>query len=239
MSHWLTKYNKNLSLLLTVSDYDWECFNGENYNYDEKVIQTLGFPRYDNLTNENLKKKIVIIPTWRINIETEEDLYDSEYFKRWNNLLNNERLVKYANDRGYEIVFKPHPNSLIFLNCFDINKVKLDDVKGYHKILCDSSLMITDYSSVSFDFAYLKKPIIYYQYGDDYHFGSDPVFDEDAANFGDIISDEEDLLNKIIEYIENDCLMEDEYKNKVDKFFKYTDKNNCKRVYEFILEDEG
>ena len=110
---------------------------------------------------------------------------------------------------------------------------------NYSNLIKKASLLITDYSSIFFDFAYLKKPIIYYQYGDDYHFGSDPVFDEDAANFGDIISDEEDLLNKIIEYIENDCLMEDEYKNKVDKFFKYTDKNNCKRVYEFILEDEG
>lgn len=239
MSHWLTKYNKNLSLLLTVSDHDWECFNGENYNYDEKVVQSLGFPRYDNLTNEDLQRKIVIIPTWRIDIENEEDLYNSEYFSRWNNLLNDERLIEFANEKGYEIVFKPHPNSLKFLDCFDIEKVKLDDVKGYHKILCDSSLMITDYSSVSFDFAYLKKPIIYYQYGDDYHFGSDPIFDEDAANFGDIIKDEDEVINKIMDYIENNCSMEEEYINKVDKFFKYTDKNNCKRVYDFIREDSG
>ena len=30
--------------------------------------------------------------------------------------------------------------------------------------------------------------------------------------------------------------MEEEYIDKVDKFFKYTDKNNCKRVYDWILK---
>ena len=37
-------------------------------------------------------------------------------------------------------------------------------------------------------------------------------------------------------YIENDCRMEEEYQNRVDSFFKYHDKNNSKRVYEEILK---
>ena len=235
MSSWLRKYDINFSLILTVSDLDQEAFVN-TYNYDEEIFQELGFPRFDNLTNENLKKEIVIIPTWRKAIKDEEDLLSSEYFMRWNNLLNDERLIRSAKENGYKIIFKPHPNSMRFLDCFDTDNVEVDTHRRFHDILCESALMITDYSSVNFDFAYLKKPVIYYQYGDDYHFEGDALIDDDKSTFGAIIKDEEALIDKTIEYIENDCKMEDEYVEKVDKFFKYTDKNNCKRVYDWILK---
>lgn len=234
MSRWLRKYDKNLYLLLTVSDLDHDSFAGETYNFDEDIVQTLGFPRYDNLTNENLKKQIVIIPTWRNFLETEEDFINSEYAHRWNSLLNNEKLLNHASKKGYDIIFKPHPRSIDFLDLFDTHNVKLDKVKGYHQILCDSALMITDYSSVAFDFAYLKKPVVYYQYGGDYHFDPESVIANDEIDFGEIIKDEDVLVDKIISYLDNDCKMENEYLEKVNKFFKYNDKNNCKRVYEWI-----
>lgn len=235
MRSWLRKYDINFSLILTVSDLDQEAFV-KTYNYDEEIIQELGFPRFDNLTNENLKKEIVIIPTWRKAIRDEDDLLSSEYFMRWNNLLNDERLIRSANENGYKIVFKPHPNSMKFLHLFNTDNVEVDTYRRFHDILCESSLMITDYSSVNFDFAYLKKPIVYYQYGSDYHFEGDALIDDDKSTFGSIEKDEDGLIEKIIEYIENDCKMEDEYIEKVDKFFKYTDKNNCKRVYDWIIK---
>ena len=96
-------------------------------------------------------------------------------------------------------------------------------------------MMITDFSSVFFDFAYLKKPVIYYQPNDDYHYG-DGYFDYETMGFGPVINEEEDLFNEINSYISKDCSMEEKYKNRVKNFFKYTDKNNCKRTYEWILK---
>ena len=93
--------------------------------------------------------------------------------------------------------------------------------------------MITDYSSVFFDFAYLKKALIYYQPEDDYHY-EDSYFDFESMGFGDVIHDEDKLLEKIEYYIKNECDNEDKYKERVNKFFKYNDKNNCKRVYDWI-----
>lgn len=235
MRSWLRKYDINFSLILTVSDYDQEAFLN-TYNYDENIIQELGFPRYDNLTNENLKKEIVIIPTWRKQIKSRVGLLGSEYYRRWNNLLNNEELINFTNEKGYKIVYKPHPNSLKFLELFDTEKVVVDDFRRFHDILCESALMITDYSSVNFDFAYLEKPVIYYQYGDDYHFEGDALIDDEISTFGEIIKDEDALIAKIMEYIENDCKMEERYIERVEKFFKYHDKNNCKRVYDWILK---
>ena len=54
--------------------------------------------------------------------------------------------------------------------------------------------------------------------------------------FGDVIDNEEDLVDKIIEYIDNGCEMEDKYKKRVDKFFKYTDQKNCSRVYNWLYQ---
>ena len=54
--------------------------------------------------------------------------------------------------------------------------------------------------------------------------------------FGDVIDNEEDLVDKIIEYMDNGCEMEEKYKQRVDKFFKYTDQKNCVRVYNWLYE---
>ena len=49
ISSWLHKYDKNLSLITTVSDAEKQSFLDYGYNYDETIIQTLGFARFDNL----------------------------------------------------------------------------------------------------------------------------------------------------------------------------------------------
>ena len=36
--------------------------------------------------------------------------------------------------------------------------------------------------------------------------------------------------------VKNDCEMYDKYKARVDNFYEFTDDNNCKRVYNFILD---
>lgn len=240
MSSWMTKFDKNLSLILTVSDIDYEEFTGDHYNYDNSIVQTLGYPRFDNLTNENLKKQIVIMPTWRNNIKTANQLLNSQYYKRFNGLLNNEKLIEHAKKTGYDIILKPHPLMYKFINVFDVNDyVKVDNVTKHHDILCDSALMITDYSSVAFDFLYLKKPVIYYQYGggSDHHFDISTVFKDDGSmDFGEKISDEERLIDKIIEYMDNGCEMEEVYQKRVENFYRYMDRNNSKRVYDWIYE---
>ena len=42
------------------------------------------------------------------------------------------------------------------------------------------------------------------------------------------------IVSKVIKYMENDCIMKEEYVSRVDSFFKYHDKDNCKRVYDWL-----
>lgn len=242
ISNWLSKYDKNLSLISVVSEREYDSFLEEGYNYDKDIIQILGLPRFDNLKN-NQNKQILIIPSWRNYLRgNRHSFLNSNYYKDLNSLLQNENLLKLIYEYGYNVVFKAHPelNKNIegsdekYIDLLDIpNEIIVSNEDSYQDLFNNSSIMITDYSSVFFDFAYLKKPIIYYQKEDDYNYAFS-YFDIETMGFGEIIKTEEDLISKMDYYLKSNCIMEEEYQNRVDDFFKFKDQNNCKRVYDWI-----
>lgn len=231
ISWWIKKFHKNLYLFLTVSDSERESIINGHYNYDESRVPVLGFPRYDNLVS-NPKREILFIPTWRRDLDNYNDLINSQYLNDINSFLTNEKLNQKINDLDYKIVFKLHPELFKFMDLFNLDNVELAE-GSFQELFSRVSLMITDFSSVAFDFAYLKKPVIYYQKNDDYHYDKG-YYDYQTMGFGQIIDNEDDLVEKIIEYMENDCLMDEKYIERVESFFKFHDKNNCKRVYEWL-----
>jgi CDP-glycerol glycerophosphotransferase (TagB/SpsB family) len=236
VSEFIKKYDKNLSLIVTVSERERQSFLQEGYNFDEDIIQTLGFPRYDNLTSNDTKKQILYMPTWRIGLNYPKRLLESDYYKTLVGFLNNQKLKEILENSGYTLVFKPHPELKEFMDIIEIPEyVQISEDESYQKLFADSSLLITDYSSVFFDFAYLEKPVIYYQADDDYHY-ENGYFDYETDGFGEVIKEEEELIELINNYIKNECQMKEGYNQNMKKFFKYNDKNNCKRVYGWILD---
>ena len=55
--------------------------------------------------------------------------------------------------------------------------------------------------------------------------------------FGEVVSEEKELVDLIKSYLDADCHMKDVYKSRVDDFYKFRDKENCKRVYNFLIND--
>ncbi len=41
-------------------------------------------------------------------------------------------------------------------------------------------------------------------------------------------------MNRLIEYMEQDCRLKEVYRDRIDKTFPYNDQENCQRVYEEI-----
>lgn len=240
ISGWLNKYDKNLDFLLTASEMEHESLFKYYYNYNREIIHLLGFPRFDNLKDEK-SKTILLMPSWRryLTKENKYTISNSTYFKAYNSLINNKKLLKIVKEKGYEIIFRPHPHVYKFIDLFDDNEIiKIDHTRGsYQDLFKKGALLITDYSSVAFDFAYLKKPVLYYQYGEDYHFNLDEsYFDYNNMGFGEVCKSEDELIDFIEEYLDNDCVMKEKHKQNVDDYFTFTDQNNCKRVHEAILK---
>ena len=261
ISFWLNKFDKNLDMIVTSADKEKESFlshfddDGNYiqsfYGYESDVIQVLGLSRFDYLERKEDKKEIVIMPSWRRQFHDydNDEFVETGFFKHYNELLNDDKLISALEDKGYRLVFKPHPNLNKFIPLFnkdkhvefDLNDLNYEGEKynsrRYIDIFNHSSLVVTDFSSVFFDFAYLKKPVVYYHYDNDYHYDSvNGYFDYETMGFGPVVHDCDELVESILRYVDNDCVMEEEYKNRIDAFFKYTDRDNCKRTYKAILE---
>ncbi len=251
LSSWLNKYNKNINLFITSVQSEYNSILKENYYYDESVVKLTGLPRFDKLiSNNKLKNKILILPTWRSYLSGDiikgtqirnynSNFKESDYFKFYNNLINDKELIKVLKRYNYKIKFAIHPSHALQIIDFKENsRVKISNNIIYSEEFKSSKLLITDYSSVMFDFAYLKRPILYSQFDKEEfferHFLNEGYYDYKKDGFGEVIYDYKRLISRIIHYIENDCKIEKKYLKKINKFYKYYDQNNCKRVFKEI-----
>ncbi len=250
LSGWLHKFNKNIAMFVTSAEKEYLSIRNEKYGYDEKVVKLTGMPRYDSLIDEK-KKQIVIIPTWRKGYAGKSvngvRIYNSmfkhsEYFKFYNTLINDTRLLSAITKKGYQGIFVIHPALMAQYDDFNFNNVfqKNNKIPDYQTLFKESSLMVTDYSSVAMDFAYLYKPIIYTQFDKNEFFKQHAYvkgyFDYERDGFGPVVYDYKSTIDEIIKNLESNCILETEYKTRIDHFYQYHDKNNCKRVYEEILK---
>ncbi|EJA8820652.1 CDP-glycerol glycerophosphotransferase family protein, partial [Campylobacter coli] len=108
------------------------------------------------------------------------------------------------------------------------------------KLFCNSSLMITDYSSVAFEMAYLNKPVIYYQFDHEEFFSSHTLqkgyFDYEKDGFGPVVEDEESLLKELENLLQNDCNPFGIYKDNIDLTFAFKDGKCCERIYKILRQ---
>lgn len=254
LSSWLNKFNKKIKLFVSSSPKEYESLISSNYSYSEQEVKLTGLPRHDLLENiEGKPKQILIAPTWRKNLampfdkdnrrEYNKDFKSSEFFKNYNELLCDNKLQKILAENDWRIKFVLHPNFssqyIDFLHCKNdrIMIEKFDDV-SYKELFNESTILITDYSSVSFDFAYLRKPVIYYQFDKDDFFSShlNPgYFSYETDGFGDVVGTSSSLINSLEVLIENSGHISDLYSARINSFFAYADQNNSFRVYNEIM----
>ena len=133
----------------------------------EKSIEYTGFARFDALEDKGKSKKILIMPTFRkwLYYSNDDDFKKSSFFMNYQKLLNDKSLIDLLEKNGYEIIFYPHYRFQERLKLFETSsdRIKLASFSKYdvQELLIDCDLLVTDYSSVFFDFAYMNKPIIY------------------------------------------------------------------------------
>jgi len=251
LSGWLNKYKKNIKMFVTSAQMEYDSIVNGNYLYGSDVVKLTGLPRHDYLSNADREKQILILPTWRRKYAMpavegirgyNPDFRQTDYYQHFNALLNDERLLAAMKKHGYTGKLYMHPAFAKQADDFEGNDVMsvLSEKCNYSEELGKSALLISDYSSVVFDFAYLKKPVLYYQYDVESFYERQiydkGYFDYEDHGFGEVCYDHNALVDQIITYIENDCALEEKYKKRVEGFYYKFDKNNCERVYEEIIK---
>lgn len=217
----------------------------------ENAVIEQGYPRNDKLINYNEndlreiksklgidtdKKIILYAPTWR------DNQHDSSIGYTYKTEVDFDKLREALEDE-YIILFRAH---YLVANSFDFEKYRgfVYDVSSYDDIndlYIASDILVTDYSSVFFDYANLKKPMIFYMYDFDAYKNEMRDFYIDIDELpGAIIknADEQELIDEIKALNDKENYIK-KYGNKYmafhDKFNYLDDGNAAKRVTEKII----
>ena len=113
----------------------------------------------------------------------------------------------------------------------------MDINQDIYSVINNFDLLITDYSSIYFDYLLSDNPIIFAPFDYDHFIGNQREFyyDYDEVTPGPKCKNWDEVLEWIVKFKDNSMLYSAERKNIKDKFHKYQDGNSCKRVYEKIL----
>ena len=238
---------RRFSYLLSPSPFASEKFatawNLKETGQTDKILE-VGYPRNDRLVKttdderEEIrktldipadKKAILYAPTWRDNQHTSGTGYT------YKTEVDFDRLQNELGD-DYIILFRAH---YLVANSFDFAHFKgfIKDVSSYDDIndlYIASDILVTDYSSVFFDYANLKKPIIFYMYDLDYYASELRGFYLSLDELPGAIVREESAL---IEAIEQTSVWQPDlkYEKFHNRFNPLDDGQASKRLLEAIL----
>ncbi|GEK34802.1 CDP-glycerol glycerophosphotransferase family protein [Kurthia sibirica] len=229
----------NTDLFITSSEREKEIVM-KDMGYESYEVAVTGLPRFKRLFDGEIpvKKQILIIPSWRDWLTNEELFLQSDYYERYSSLLNNERLLA-LKEQGVDILFCLHPNMQRFTHLFTIPKeitIILQGERIVQDLLKESALLITDYSSVAFDFSFLHKPVIYYQFDRSRFLGKYPShLDIDKTLPGYISSLEDEVVDEVWSSYSSNFEMTDHYKELANSFISQRDDQSNERIFEAIM----
>ena len=213
----------------------------------ENIIIEEGYPRNDFLFNytqehvnkikkqlgiENDNRKIILYaPTYR------SDQHEAGVGYTYKEEINFESFRKKF-EQEYIILFRPH---YFIANIFDFEKYKgfvydvskIDDINELYII---TDILITDYSSVFFDFANLKRPMLFYMYDLEHYRDKSNGFYIDLQELPGKITKTQDELEKELERIKDNFIYDDRYKKFNDKYNCLDDGKASERVVEEIIK---
>lgn len=240
----LAKNNKSLSLFVSGAFPEYN-YLVSSYGYPNGVVKYTGLPRYDALHDCKSRQNILLImPTWRSYLKglSLEDFQTSEFYKKWIELLQDKNFIDTCSEAGFQIQFYLHHELQKYLPLFsglkNISLISYAD-STVQKLLIDSNILITDYSSVYFDFAYMHKNVLFYQFDEEEYYNghyAKGYFDYRKANLGDVFVVKDDLIKKLKESTINNCELAKQRLRSIDYYFPIRDERNCERVFNSILD---
>ncbi|MEZ8310458.1 CDP-glycerol:glycerophosphate glycerophosphotransferase [Vibrio splendidus] len=262
LSEWLNGKNIRHFICSSTAEYESIVTDDSSYLFTSREVVLTGLPRHDALLKKSKhvekKRKIVIMPTWRQNFmgktmgisaqrAINENFKNTEYYKKWFDFINSNKLKSLSEKYDYEFDFFPHVNAQEYFKDINIEHVNIlsnDDIESIQNLFCEAKLLVTDYSSVAFDMAYLNKPTIYYQFDRDLVFGGGHTtkpgyFDYFNDGFGPVCETVSDLLIELEKTLEIDGAVERFYQDRVGEVFPFHDGNCCNRIYKIMKESEN
>ncbi len=244
-----TKEKANVDKVVISSEFERENFK-QIYNFKDSDLLASGMPRFDSMeTDSKAGRKLLFSPSWRKNLignyenNTRQLFVDkflnSSFYRETNAFLNSKELADLLEKYDYTLDFKNHPIFRDYDKYFKVDNPRIrvtqeiDEMQNY-------ALMITDYSSIVFDFVYLGRPIMYFV--PDYDlFRAGVTHDYKALDlpleeaFGALSVNAQELLSHLEKLIANDMKPDEVFAKRCRDFF-ITKENHCDKLYELLMK---
>ena len=224
------------------------AWNLKEFGKNDIIIEK-GYPRNDflfkytendvseikkRILGEDIKNKKIILyaPTYRAN------QHESGVGYVYKEEVDFEKMREKLGDE-FIILFRPH---YFVASVFNFDKYKgfvynASDVDDINDLYVISDMLITDYSSVFFDYANLKRPMIFYMYDLDYYRDESNgfYFDVEENLPGKIVKTDDDLIDEIIR-VSKEFKYDKKYEDFNKKFNYLDDGDASKRVVETVIK---
>ncbi|MGM0967661.1 MAG: CDP-glycerol glycerophosphotransferase family protein [Bacillota bacterium] len=199
-----------------------------DFFFDEEKKEAVKSRLYEEYPYLKNKKVILFAPTFRGNGQ------QSAHYPF--DVLNFDQLYRELKDE-YVFLFKIHPfvkNSINIPYQYSEFFYDFSDFREINDLLLIADLLITDYSSVCFEFALLNKPMIFFSYDvNDYIRKRDFYYDYFSFIPGPLAK----TCHELVSIIKNNEYDFDKIDSFVNYFFDDLDGNSSKRVVDELLSD--
>ena len=154
----------------------------------------------------------------------------------------------FLDQQNCKIILKPHPQeeelmiqyfknyqvkNILILKSLDLEKLGID----FYEVLNSGDILITDYSSLFYDFLLLNKPILFTPVDIEKYEEDRGFLMESYLNYvpGPVIFDQNKLMYEISKnLVDKECDFKDKRDWMLKFYHRYTDSNSSNRIYDFL-----
>lgn len=234
---------KNLlkfDLLISTSEFIKPRFKAA-FRLPDKKVPVTGYPRNGilfsssaQLSSDSEVKTILYAPTLR-----NEGIDGSAAEK-----LGIEELSKvnsFLTDINAKLYIKLHFSEEDLLKDISLSNVvllKSDPFFDIQEFLCRTDILITDYSSVYFDYLLLDRPIVFFAYDLENYISNDRGFYDKYEDVtpGDVVRSWDGVIDSIQKSLEDPGQYQEERKKLRGKYWEHFDGKSSERVYNEIMK---
>lgn len=261
LSRWLNPKDLDLIVTSTHAEHESIVGDGSPYRYTERETKLTGLPRFDplrragELVPPRSRDLILLAPTWRGWLITSgqdggRSTLDPAAFAatdfgiNWLGLARDERLESLAEQHGLRVAMLLHPNLQPLSAHLDLPEhieVLSYDGQDVRTLFARARVLVTDYSSVAFDAAYIERPVVYFQFDRERvwsgeHVGRPGYFDYDRDGFGPTTETLAEVISAITDSVEFGPHPRPEYAARIAATFPMRDGRCTERTFRAIRE---
>lgn len=206
----------------------------EDYGYRPSQVVVTGFARFDTLFSAPQPREacVLIMPTWREGLRA-VNFTETDYHRHWHGLLTHPDFQRLLEGDGLRAKLVLHPNLRTFAEFFDVENVQLvgQDEADVQQLLTTSSMLVTDFSSVAWDFSFLDRPVVYFQFDPEVLTGARaPHIDFATQLPGPVLTDVDDVAAEVCRVVGRGGTMEETYRSRAGAFLDHRDQRSCERI---------